>query len=181
VVYSEILADEQGASAAAFWHRANTFFAQHGIGVERVLTDNGPCYRSRLWRTVLDQAGITHKRTRPYRPQTNGKIERFHRILLEEWAHIRDWTSDNQRRAAYNGFIHFYNHHRSHGSLNWATPIATLTQLLQDNLPEEQPECAIERTTRTQNAKDRPLKTGPGMFLYPFRWLLSSTVGISLV
>jgi transposase InsO family protein len=60
VVYSEILADEQGASAAAFWHRANTFFAQHGIGIERVLTDNGPCYRSRLWRTVLDQAGITH-------------------------------------------------------------------------------------------------------------------------
>ncbi len=137
VVYSEILSDEQGASAAAFWHRANTFFAQHGIGVERVLTDNGPCYRSRLWRTVLDQAGITHKRTRPYRPQTNGKIERFHRILLEEWAYIRDWTSDNQRRAAYDGFIHFYNHHRSHGSLNWATPIATLTQLLQDNLPEE--------------------------------------------
>ena len=78
---------------------------------------------------------MTHKRTRPYRPQTNGKVERFHRILLEEWAYIRDWTTEPQRRDAYDGFIHFYNHHRSHGALAWATPYETLTQLAGDNLP----------------------------------------------
>jgi transposase InsO family protein len=73
------------------------------------------------------------KKTRPRRPQTNGKVERFHRILLEEWAYIRPWTSETQRQAGYHGFIHFYNHHRAHGSLKWATPIS----LIQDNLPEE--------------------------------------------
>ena len=72
-------------------------------------------------------------KTRPYRPQTNGKVERFHRILLEEWAYIRPWTSETQRATAYDGFIHFYNHHRAHGALGWATP----TSILKDNLPEE--------------------------------------------
>lgn len=133
LAYSEILDDEQAVTAVAFWHRAQAWFATHGIVVERVLTDNGACYRSRLWRDALDNTGVAHKRTRPYRPQTNGKVERFHRILLEEWAYIRDWNSDNQRRAAYDGFIHFYNHHRSHGALGWATPASTL----RDNLPAE--------------------------------------------
>jgi len=73
------------------------------------------------------------RKTRPYRPQTNGKVERFHRILLEEWAYIRPWTSEHQRTDAYQGFIHFYNHHRAHGALGWATP----TSILKDNLPEE--------------------------------------------
>lgn len=137
LVYSEILDDEQGVTAVGFWHRAHAFFAAHGITVERVLTDNGACYKSRRWRQALDDTGVTHKRTRPYRPQTNGKVERFHRILLEEWAYVRDWTSEHQRRAAYDGFLHFYNHHRSHGALGWATPIATLTHLAGDNLPAE--------------------------------------------
>lgn len=136
VAYSEILNDEQGVTAAAFWHRAHAWFAAHGITIERALTDNGPCYRSRAWRSALDATGVTHKRTRPYRPQTNGKVERFHRILLEEWAYIRDWTSDNQRTAAYDGFIHFYNRHRSHGALGWATPMDTLATF-RDNLPAE--------------------------------------------
>ena len=73
----------------------------------------------------------TVNKTRPYRPQTNGKIERYHRILLEEWAYIRPWTSETQRARAYTGFVHFYNHHRSHGALGWATP----TSILKDNLP----------------------------------------------
>jgi len=133
LAYSEILGDEQGATAAAFWHRAHIWFAAHGITVERALTDNGSCYRSAAWRTALDTTAVIHKRTRPYRPQTNGKVERFHRILLEEWAYIRDWQTDQQRHAAYDGFIHFYNHHRSHGALGWATPASTLT----DNLPAE--------------------------------------------
>jgi transposase InsO family protein len=137
LAYSEILPDEQGVTAAEFWRRAHAWFASHGITVERALTDNGACYKSRVWRRALDDTGVDHKRTRPYRPQTNGKVERFHRILLEEWAYIRDWTSDHQRQAAYDGFMHFYNHHRSHGALGWHTPAATLTQLRRDNLPAE--------------------------------------------
>jgi transposase InsO family protein len=137
VAYSEILDDEQGDTAAAFWHRAHRWFANHGIRIERAITDNGSCYRSFAWRDALVGTGVTHKRTRPYRPQTNGKVERFHRILLEEWAYIRDWHSEHERRTAYDGFMHFYNHHRSHGALDWATPIETLNQLHGDNLPAE--------------------------------------------
>ena len=76
------------------------------------------------------------KKTRPRRPQTNGKVERFHRILLEEWAYIRALDIRRRTHAAYDGFIHFYNHHRSHGALGWATPAATLATL-RDNLPAE--------------------------------------------
>ena len=136
LVYSEILPDEQAVTAAGFWHRAFAWFLLHGITCERVLTDNGSCYKSGLWHRACNETGTTVKKTRPRRPQTNGKIERFHRILLEEWAYIRAWTSDHQRRVAYDGFIHFYNHHRSHGALGWRTPIATLTRL-QDNVPNE--------------------------------------------
>jgi transposase InsO family protein len=131
IVYSEILNDEQAVTAAGFWARAAAWYASIGITPERVLTDNGSCYRSGLWHRACAKTGTTVKKTRPRRPQTNGKVERFHRILLEEWAYIRPWTSETQRHHAYTGFIHFYNHHRSHGSLNWATPTKTLT----DNLP----------------------------------------------
>lgn len=137
VAYSEVLDDEQGITAAGFWQRAHAWFNNHGVNVERALTDNGACYKSRVWRDTLEATGVVHKRTRPYRPQTNGKVERFHRILLEEWAYVRDWQTDAQRHTAYDGFIHFYNHHRSHGALGWATPIATLTAYSQDNLPAE--------------------------------------------
>jgi transposase InsO family protein len=133
LVYSETHDDEQAATAAAFWARAAAFFAAHGITCERVITDNGACYRSRLWLAACAATGTAVKKTRPRRPQTNGKVERFHRILLEEWAYIRPWTSEPEREAAYAGFTHFYNHHRPHGSLGWATPAATL----QDNLPAE--------------------------------------------
>jgi transposase InsO family protein len=102
-----------------------------GITCERVITDNGSCYRSGLWHQACAATGTTVKKTRPYRPQTNGKVERFHRILLEEWAYIRPWTSETQRHQAYRGFIHFSNHHRAHGSLGWATPAS----ILRDNLP----------------------------------------------
>lgn len=135
LVYSEILDDEQGGTAAGFWRRAHAWFAARGVRFERCLTDNGACYRSRLWAQALADTGTVHKRTRPYRPQTNGKVERFHRILLEEWAYIRDWTSEAERHHAYDGFIHFYNHHRPHGALGWATPHHTLTRLLGDNVP----------------------------------------------
>jgi transposase InsO family protein len=133
IVYSEIHDDETAGTAVAFWHRAVNWFASIGIDVERVLTDNGACYRSRFWLNYNAAAQIKVKKTRPYRPQTNGKIERFHRILVEEWAYIRPWTTETQRADGYTGFIHFYNHHRSHGALGWATPASTL----RDNLPTE--------------------------------------------
>ena len=135
LVYSEILDDEHATSAAGFWSRATGFFADHGIEVERVLTDNGSCYRSGHWYRACAATGTVAKKTRPRRPQTNGKVERFHRILLEEWAYIRAWHSEAERSAGYAGFCHYYNHHRPHGSLGWATPAATLAQLTGDNLP----------------------------------------------
>lgn len=135
VAYSEILDDEKGETAAEFWRRAHAWFMASGVAIERVLSDNGACYRSNAWRSALADTGVVHKRTRPYRPQTNGKVERFHRILLEEWAYIRDWHTETERHAAYDGFMHFYNRHRSHGALGWHSPTATLTQLLGDNVP----------------------------------------------
>ena len=97
--------------------------------------DNGACYRSFAWRDALAQTNVSHSRTRPYRPQTNGKVERFHLILLEEWAYIRDRNSDQERHTAYDGFMHFYNQHRSHGALGWATPIETITRHQRDASP----------------------------------------------
>jgi transposase InsO family protein len=81
-------------------------------------------------RNVPGRTCVASPPSRPYRPQTNGKVERFHRILIEEWAYIRPWDSETQRADAYVGFIHFYNHH---GALGWSTPIS----IIQDNLPEE--------------------------------------------
>ena len=135
LVYSEIHDDEQGPTAAGFWGRAVLWFAIRGITCERVITDNGACYKSRRWHQACAATGTTVKKTRPYRPQTNGKVERYHRILLEEWAYIRPWTSERQRVAGYEQFTHFYNQHRSHGALGWHSPMATLTQLHGDNLP----------------------------------------------
>ena len=133
IVYSEILPNERAATAAGFWRRAAAWYASIGITCERVITDNGSCFRSGLWHRACTATGTTVKKTRPYRPQTNGKVERFHRILLEEWAYIQPWTSETERTRAYAGFIHFYNHHRAHGALGWVTP----TSLIRDNLPEE--------------------------------------------
>jgi transposase InsO family protein len=131
LVYSEIHNDETAITAAGFWARAASWYTSMGIPPERVITDNGSCYRSSLWHRACADTGIAVRKTQPWHPQTNGKIERFHRILLEEWAYIRPWTSEAQRARAYAGFLHFYNHHRSHGALGWATPASTL----KDNLP----------------------------------------------
>lgn len=137
IAYSEIHDDEQSVTATQFFVRAVGWFTGLGITVERVLSDNGSCYRSQLWHETCAHLGVKVKKTRPRRPQTNGKVERFHRILLEEWAYIRPWTSETRRAAGYRRFIHFYNHHRSHGALGWATPMATLNHLTGDNLPAE--------------------------------------------
>jgi transposase InsO family protein len=129
LAYSEILTDEKKETATAFWDRAQTFFAQAGITVQRVLTDNGSCYRSRDWRDALAAAGITHKRTRPYRPQTNGKVERFNRTLLDEWAYARPYRTETERRDAYPQWLHTYNHHRGHTALKGQPPASRVPNL----------------------------------------------------
>jgi transposase InsO family protein len=120
LAYSEILGDERKETVCGFWQRANAYFASCGITVKRVLTDNGSAYRSRLFTDTLGQ--ISHKRTRPYRPQTNGKVERFNRTLEQEWAYARPYLSETERAAAFGPFLHTYNHHRGHTALKGASP-----------------------------------------------------------
>jgi len=120
LAYSEVLDDERGTTAAGFWERANTFFAAAGIRVEAVMTDNGACYRSRDFAAALGQA--KHRFTRPYRPQTNGKVERFNRTLAAEWAYACHYDSDAARTATYADWLHHYNHHRPHTGLGGQTP-----------------------------------------------------------
>ncbi|MET7992208.1 IS481 family transposase [Amycolatopsis sp. NPDC005232] len=129
LAYSEILPDETKETAVAFWTRAHAFFTSVGITIQRVLTDNGSCYKSHLWRDTLRDAGIVHKRTRPYRPQTNGKVERFNRTLLEEWAYARPYHSEAERRDAYPGWLHTYNHHRGHTALAGQPPASRVPNL----------------------------------------------------
>ena len=102
--------------------RALDHFEQLGIETKRVMTDNGSCYRSKMFNELLTRRGIKHKYTRPYRPQTNGKVERFNRTLQEEWAYARPYQSESERAAAFPGFLHHYNHHRGHTSLKGSTP-----------------------------------------------------------
>ncbi|MFF2407703.1 IS481 family transposase [Streptomyces sp. NPDC058092] len=129
LAYSEILSDEKKETAVGFWQRAHAFFAQAGITVERVLTDNGACYKSHLWRNSLAGQGISHKRTRPYRPQTNGKVERFNRTLLDEWAYAKPYRSEAERRDAYPAWLHTYNHHRGHTALKGQPPASRVPNL----------------------------------------------------
>jgi transposase InsO family protein len=131
LAYSELLADEGKDTAAAFWTRANAYFTACGITVRRVLTDNGNCFRSFAFRDAL--AGITHKRTRPYRPQTSGKVERFHRTLADEWAYAVAYDSDAERAAAYPAWLHRYNHHRGHTALDGQPPASRVTNLSGQN------------------------------------------------
>lgn len=114
VAYSEILDDERKHTAAGFWARAEAFFANIGVQVSAVMTDNGSCYRSGAFKAALGEE-IKHKRTRPRRPQTNGKVERFNRTLMSEWAYARPFTSEGAREASYGDFLHYYNHCESRG------------------------------------------------------------------
>jgi transposase InsO family protein len=126
LAYVEICANEQAATATGVLRRAVAWFTEQGVTVERVLSDNGAAYRSNAWREACTELGITPKRTRPYRPQTNGKIERFHRTLAEGWAYARLYDSDQQRRDALPGWLHFYNHHRVHSAIGNKPPISRL-------------------------------------------------------
>src|SRR5699024_10195599 len=121
LAYSEILADERQETATGFWQRAHAFFAQAGITVTAVMTDNGACYRSRLLNNTLGET-IKHRYTRPYHPQTNGKVERFNRTLAQEWAYAETYLSDEDRAATYADWIHQYNYHRTHTGIGGLTP-----------------------------------------------------------
>lgn len=130
VAYVEICSDEKTQTAIGVLQRAVAWFADRGVTVERVLSDNGSCYRSYAWRDACNGLGIKHKRTRPYRPQTNGKIERFHRTLADGWAYARFYETETQRRAALPTWLHFYNHHRAHSAIGGLPPISRLNNLL---------------------------------------------------
>jgi len=129
VAYAEICGDETAQTAIAVLHRAVTWFADRGVTVERVLSDNGSCYKSHAWRDACTELGVTPKRTRPYRPQTNGKIERFHRTLADGWAYARRYDSEAARRDALPTWLHFYNHHRAHSAIGGLPPVSRLNNL----------------------------------------------------
>jgi transposase InsO family protein len=129
LAYVEVLEDEKGPTAAGFLRRAVAFYAAHGITVERVMSDNGSCYRSVAHAVVCRALGLRHLRTRPYRPRTNGKAERFIRTLLAGWAYGPIYGSSRERIAALDGWLWTYNHRRPHGALSHKPPITRLDEL----------------------------------------------------
>lgn len=126
--YVEILPDQKRYTTTRFWLRAVREFQRRGIRIQRVLTDNGGAYRSRPFRKACRWLGITTKRTRPYRPQTNGKAERFIQTLQRQWAYAVPYATSEQRRAALPDWLRFYNEHRPHASLHRQTPLRRLAQ-----------------------------------------------------
>ncbi|MBV9119424.1 MAG: transposase family protein [Chloroflexi bacterium] len=123
LAYVRALPNERGDTAVAFLHAANAFFLSRGVRVERVLTDNGSAYVSAVFRSALAELGMRHKRTRPRRPQTNGEAERFNRILAEEWAYARPYTSNPARLDALPRWLYRYNARRPHTALGGRSPL----------------------------------------------------------
>jgi transposase InsO family protein len=128
LAYAEVLPDEKAATAIAFLRRAVAFFKRHGITVERLLTDNGSAYRATIHAIACRTLGIRHLRTRPYRPQTNGKAERFIRTLLDGWAYAALYRNSTERTNALDGWLWHYNHQRRHSALGHKPPIARLNE-----------------------------------------------------
>jgi transposase InsO family protein len=129
LAYSEVHDDETATTTTAFWTRAIAFYASHGIAIREVISDNGPNYRSREWAAANALAGIIVLRTRPYRPQTNGKVERYQRTLRDEWGYAKAYRSESARRNALTSWLHIYNHHRPHTALGGKPPITRVTNL----------------------------------------------------
>lgn len=128
LAYTEILPSEQKRDATAFLVRALTWFAEHGVEVERVMTDNGNAYRSRLWRRACQALELRHIRTRPYTPKTNGKAERFVQTSLREWAYVRSYENSAERRAELPIWNRYYNHQRPHFGIGRQPPISRLAR-----------------------------------------------------
>jgi transposase InsO family protein len=129
LAYVEVLSDEKAITAVGFLRRAVAHFASYGVNVERVITDNGSAYRSTIHALACRSLGIRHLRTRPYRPQTNGKAERFIRTMLGGWAYGAIYRDSQERNAALAGWLDFYNRRRPHGALSHKPPIARLHEL----------------------------------------------------
>ncbi|MBJ6642085.1 MULTISPECIES: IS481 family transposase [unclassified Streptomyces] len=129
LAYTEDLPDEKAATCAGFLTRAAAWFAAHGITIERVLTDNAWAYTKNTWRQTCHDLGISPRWTKPWRPQTNGKVERFHRTLLDEWAYQRPYTSDRERQAAFPDWLDWYNYHRPHTGIGGHPPASRVTNL----------------------------------------------------
>jgi transposase InsO family protein len=134
LAYVEVLADERGESASAFLRRAAAWFSERGVRIERVMSDNGSCYRSVLHARACRELGIRHLRTQPYRPRTNGKAERFIQTLLREWAYGRIYGSSIERQRQLQPWLDRYNYRRKHGSLGHRPPAARLGELIGNNL-----------------------------------------------
>ncbi len=134
LAYVEVLGDEKASTAVGFLRRATAFYRAHGVRVERVMTDNGGAYRSSVHAIACRALGLRDIRTRPYRPRTNGKAERFIRTMLGGWAYGALYGSSAERRAALGGWLDFYNHRRRHGSLGHRPPIARLNELQTNNV-----------------------------------------------
>ena len=130
LAYVEVLGDEKATTAVGFLRRATAFYQRHGITVERVLTDNGSPYTSTVHAIACRALGIRHLRTRPYRPQTNGKAERFIRTMLTGWAYAAIYASSTERTQALDGWVWHYNHHRPHSAIGREPPITRLNNLL---------------------------------------------------
>jgi transposase InsO family protein len=128
LAYAEVLDDEKATSAIGFLGRAIAFFDRHGMTVEQLLTDNGSAYRSTIHAIACRALGIKHLRTRPRRPQTNGKAERFIRTMLAGWAYGAIYRNSHERTAALDGWLWHYNHHRRHSALGHKPPIARLNE-----------------------------------------------------
>lgn len=126
LAYVEVLPDQKGITAVGFLERALRFFKRHGLTVREVLTDNGSCYVSRKFRQACKRHRLRHIRTKPYRPQTNGKAERFIQTLLREWAYERPYRRSSHRRQRLPGYIRHYNEKREHGSLGGNPPFTRL-------------------------------------------------------
>jgi transposase InsO family protein len=127
LAYAEELADERGETAAGFLERALAFFEEHGVAVQRLLTDNGSCYRSAAFGGVVVARGLRHWHTQPYRPQTNGKAEAFVKTVQNGWAYERPYDSSAERIDALAGFLRYYNGYRPHGGLDGDTPLERLS------------------------------------------------------
>jgi transposase InsO family protein/transposase len=128
LAYVEVLGDEKATTAVGFLRRAIAFYRRHGITVERLMTDNGSAYRSTVHAIACRALGIRHLRTRPYRPQTNGKAERFIRTLLGGWAYGALYRNSSERTAALDAWLDYYNHRRRHSALSHKPPIARLNE-----------------------------------------------------
>lgn len=134
LAYVEVLSDEKTKTVVGFLRRAVGFYRTHGIAVEGLMTDNGPAYRSAAHGLACRAMGIKHIRTRPYRPQTNGKAERFIRTMLREWAYAAVYGSSPERAAALSGWVERYNYRRRHGALGHRPPIQRLRELTGNNV-----------------------------------------------